>query len=733
MPLNQPLAELRRNLEAQIREGQLPEALDALLAEFSEFSETYRIVSALIARLNSAKKERSRFTISVEEYMRLESQVSADLLDLVARLKEKDFSPTSTHEEAEISTNNKGKFGTVLYRVPHLMTLQEITECIIRVAVDEASIRKGLDIDDNVEIKTQVEISDVMRAEIVDPEGETFKIISHNAANQLVRDTGITEWQFSVMPLRLGVHKLQVKVSIMEIVPGFPEPILRDVSVMETVTVVAKTSVAAPGSAVVAPKVEEISDYKLSDQIFAFQSTSTTHENYEINNSKSVEIQPEPSVPTSSNRSLRAVALFLAFLVIVPAATFAIVPDFPAYVVAIVRDTPEAYTDFIENHPNSPRLEKAYFYRAEASGQLADLRAYQEKFQNKGKFESKVLGRIAALETKSLEGIREQPDSLKIRNFVTVFPESERLAEVKQAVEARQENRQKLLAEVEDAYVSSVKAKPTETKVVAYLRDFPRQERLDEVDAAARSKPEVFQKVQPILEDAYLKKMEDNPTQMQSEQFIQKFPEPVRREKLEKILEKKPELKKEAVKKMRKLEEAKKTKVEVRSGSVEIPLSGKSEALKPGFQYQGDCFPYIKRNQMTTKGRVVETSFLKILERVNYSYTLQFIYSEKGIVGSIVSNAAAPLNLNDEIEFVIDNNPSLKFKFISITERLNAEPLVLRNTFNVSPDELELLANVSIKSFYIKDLKHKKIYKYEIQAVIKEELKNMIFCMRKNI
>ncbi|MBC7776229.1 MAG: hypothetical protein H7246_12405, partial [Phycisphaerae bacterium] len=159
----------------------------------------------------------------------------------------------------------------------------------------------------------------------------------------------------------------------------------------------------------------------------------------------------------------------------------------------------------------------------------------------------------------------------------------------------------------------------------------------------------------------------------------------------------------------------------------------KSEALKPGFQYQGDCLPYIKRNQMTAKGRVVETSFLKILERVNYSYTLQFISNEEGIMGSIVSNAAASLDLNDEIEFVIENNPCLKFKFISITERLNATPLVLRNTFNINPDELELLANTSIKSFYIKDLKHNKIYKYEIQAIIKEELRNMIFCMRKNM
>lgn len=539
------LAELRQNLEAQIREGQLLEALDALLVKLPYGSETYRIVSALITRLNSAKRERARNTISFDEYMRLESQVSADLFDLLARLKEDDFSPAST-PASTAESDKKGKYGTVLYRVPDVMVLQETTECLIRVAVEEAEIRKNLDIDEHVEIRTQVEISDVMRAEIVDMEGETFKITSHNAANQLVRATGITEWKFSVMPLRLGVHKLLVKVSIMEIVPGFPEPILRDVSVMETVTVLAQISEAIGGGPT---RSEETVDFKPNGQSFAFQSNSSVQTAYETNTPPAEEppYSPGPTNPPinqTTSRPLRALAMLLAFLVIVPAATWAIAPDLPAYMVAVIQDTPEAYADFIEKHPESPRLEKAYLYRAEVSGQLADLRAYQERFQDSGKYRAQIMGKIAALESKSLESIREQPDSLKIRKFVTEFPESERLAEVKQAVETRTDKRQELLSQVEEAYVSSVKARPTETKVTAYLRDFPKQEKLDEVDAAARSKPEVFSKVQSQLEDAYLKKMEENPTQIQAEEYLDKFPTPLRKEKFEKIMETKPVLKK---------------------------------------------------------------------------------------------------------------------------------------------------------------------------------------------
>jgi hypothetical protein len=252
-------------------------------------------------------------------------------------------------------------------------------------------------------------------------------------------------------------------------------------------------------------------------------------------------------------------ALFLGFLILAPAATWAFTP--PAtrdWWVASIKDSPEAYASYIAEYQqtDSPYLEKAYFLKAERTDQLADLRAYQDKYQFNGKYASRVMSRVEAHESGALESIRKQPNVMKIRQFAADFPESERLTDIKQAVEARQENRQELLNEVENAYVSAVKAKPTEAKVVAYLRDFPKQERLNEVEEAIRTKPEVFKKVQPALEDAFLKKMEQNPTEQQTEQFLEKFPEPVQREKFEKILDKKPAVKQKAVTRMKRMEAA---------------------------------------------------------------------------------------------------------------------------------------------------------------------------------
>ncbi len=559
MPLTQALPELRQNLEAKIREGHLPDALNTLLAELSDDSETYRIVSALLARLNLSNKERYRNTISSEEYQRRIDQVSADFFDLLAGLAEGDFMSKPASARATAS-----KQGSVLYRVPNTMPIQKPTRCTIRVAVDEDAILENIVLDEHVEVKSRVEISDVMSAELLDPEGGAFQISALNARTQLVKEAGYTEWNFNVTPLIEGVHQLLVKVSIMEIVPGFAEPIPREISLMETVTIVTDLFSAPEAAAKTeaAPSADPSSAFKASGQTFGFQSTQSQQGLYEVKYSKAVVEAPvtSESKSWSSNRGLRAMALFLAFLVLAPAATWAIVPE-PTrdWWVASVKDTPDAYENYIQKYEakGSAQLEKAFFYRAETSGRLADLREYQHKYQQTGKYEAKVSSRVAALESKSLENIRERPAQTNIRQFVADFPETERLTEVKKAVDSRSENRQELLAEVENAYVTSVKSRPTETKVLAYLRDFPKQERLNEVEAAVRARPEVFEKVQPMLEDAYLKQMEQNPTPKQAGEYLDKFPQPVRREKFEQILEKKPTVRKKVKEKMRKMEEVK--------------------------------------------------------------------------------------------------------------------------------------------------------------------------------
>ncbi|MCB0534872.1 MAG: formylglycine-generating enzyme family protein [Saprospiraceae bacterium] len=103
---------------------------------------------------------------------------------------------------------------------------------------------------------------------------------------------------------------------------------------------------------------------------------------------------------------------------------------------------------------------------------------------------------------------------------------------------------------LEKAYLQSIREQPTEQKVRAYLRDFPESERLPEVTEAAKSRPEVLEKVQPELEDAYLKRLEVTPTEREAEKFLESFPAPQKREKFEQILEQKPQIRRRVIDKM---------------------------------------------------------------------------------------------------------------------------------------------------------------------------------------
>lgn len=549
MPLAQSLPDLRRQLQEILTED-LAAALNALKDLLPEGSEKHQLVLALRARLNDANKERFRNTLSSDEYLRRVDTVRAECFDLIRDLEEADFEVKGKAASAKASA---AKQGSVLYRVPHRMPLRKPTICTVRVALDEDAILEDIVLDDEVRLRPRVEVSDMMKAELIDTEGEVFAIRSLSEAEQLVCDTGYTQWLFSVTPRIEGQHQLLVKVSMMEFNANLGKYVPREVSILETVTIVTETAVSdsddvplkatgeqftlgheAPRTVVPPPSV-------IPPPSPAFPPIST------VLTPPPDARRPSPAVP----RGLRAVAFFFAFLMVGTTATWALTPP-PTrdWWVASLKDNAEAYAGYIEKYKDSDakqHLEKAYFYKADKTDALADLRDYQRQYPE-GQFKMQVLEKIKTLEIKSVASIRQQPEAGKIRQFVRDFPESERLSELKQAAATRAE----LLPVVEEAYVYSIDAQPTRTKVLAYLLDFPQRERLPEVAEAAASRPEVLRSVQPDLENAFLQKMEQNPDAPQAEQFLKRFPVPTQRARFEQILEKKPVLKKQFLQKMEK-------------------------------------------------------------------------------------------------------------------------------------------------------------------------------------
>lgn len=120
----------------------------------------------------------------------------------------------------KVGTENTVIQGKLLYHIPNQMKLNEVLRCVVRISVNEQIIQRGLE-----NLKTQdrtIIISEVMKVlllEVATLSGKHFEIEAVTENKQFVRIKDIqnyTEWLFNVKPLKKGMHKLALKVYIVE-------------------------------------------------------------------------------------------------------------------------------------------------------------------------------------------------------------------------------------------------------------------------------------------------------------------------------------------------------------------------------------------------------------------------------------------------------------------------------------------------------------------------------------
>jgi len=503
MSLAKPLPALRQDLRALLIED-LPAALIALDELLPDGSEKKAVVTALRAALNQLNKDSFRGLIDPAAYALRLAQISARYADFLDALTEADFEPPAAKNGP-----SDVKRGSVLYKIPRRMPIRKPSICTVRVAVDEETLFDDLVLDDGVRLRKRVAVSEMMSAELLDTEGNVFKITPFNSARQRVLDTGYTQWLFSITPLIEGEHQLLVKVSLMEFDANIKEYIPLEVSILETVTIVTEGS---------APSDSEDTPLKSSGHQFSLGPTDPTTARHEPFTTKDI-VAPTETPERTTSKPLRAAALFLAFLLFGSSATWAFTPPVVRdWWVAALQDTAESYRDYIQKHgdsgPANPRLEKAYFRKAEKTDSLSDLRLYQERYPQ-GSYEQPVVERIARLEERAVTRLEQQPDSLKVRRYLVDFPDATRLPRVKQVVEQQLpiSQRTALLPAIETAYVRTLQVQATPQKFEQYRRDYPRMSRLTEVaQALAAAQPAVRQAIQPALDDAVVQKMQSATT-----------------------------------------------------------------------------------------------------------------------------------------------------------------------------------------------------------------------------
>jgi hypothetical protein len=113
--------------------------------------------------------------------------------------------------------NTTYDMGNVVYRIPSMMTVRTSYQVLVRISKSEVNIYENLN--GNVRT-TKIPLTETMQVNLIDDspsDNKSFDIIKDNDSIQIVDTTNsYTQWSWNVTPLRVGVGKLKVIISIIK-------------------------------------------------------------------------------------------------------------------------------------------------------------------------------------------------------------------------------------------------------------------------------------------------------------------------------------------------------------------------------------------------------------------------------------------------------------------------------------------------------------------------------------
>ena len=190
-------------------------ALKALKKVLPENAPRLNDVLSLEGRLNDANLGKLRGIISTEDLQLSNNRIRTALMELISALEPADFETRKPGLQIP-----RDKTGSILYKIPTSMVLGKETPCIVRLAFEEESIVRNIELTEDTKLKP-IRISTVMDVTLLDPNPvPAFSIRTLSTAEQFVEQGDYTEWIFFVNPLKEGTFSLMLKVSVVEIVLG---------------------------------------------------------------------------------------------------------------------------------------------------------------------------------------------------------------------------------------------------------------------------------------------------------------------------------------------------------------------------------------------------------------------------------------------------------------------------------------------------------------------------------
>ena len=314
-------ADLKRSLLQLLPDEGIGAVLIALKKALPESSPKFTAVFHLETRLNMANRDKIRGILSPEQLELTYNRISADLIELIDGLEEADFSAAGAH-----------KTGSILYKIPRTMQVEQEKRCIVRLAFEEDVIIQNIELTDAV-LKS-IRVSEVMEVTLVDPnEDPAFTIRQVNSTEQFLEKGDFTEWVFYVKPLRIGEYPLALRASVVEVVNGRDRK--KEIVLEETIHVVAEPE---------DDGFEETTTFKNAGYTFSYRPESEA-------------AAEEPSEKANTLRRL-APALLILFILAGGAWALGLRQEF-AWMLTQQEDSRNGYTQYLERYPEGRHRKQA--------------------------------------------------------------------------------------------------------------------------------------------------------------------------------------------------------------------------------------------------------------------------------------------------------------------------------------------------------------------------------------
>ncbi|TNE56561.1 MAG: hypothetical protein EP344_12235 [Bacteroidetes bacterium] len=420
---------IKKELQAQLVED-IAAALKAFQELLSEQSEKHTIVVSLLARLNSANKEKLLGTLSNDELQLEYNKIRAAMLELIEDLEEADLGMA---QPAGTKGSAAPRQGSILYRIPNTMPVKKPTKCVIRISIREDAIVENITIDDQVQLKQLYKVSETMEAEIVDPTGgKVFEISTVSEKVQLIDEEGYTEWWYYVTPQQEGSYPLVLKISIIELVNG--QPSSKELVMEEVVDIVTDGPVSdsdeigmkKAGIALAFPPLVAIGGGAGAAELPQAEGAQATQSG-----------AAAKSAGAAKWTLVQKVAAVIGVVATGAAGTWLLTSECTRdwWKAEYLDKNQEGYERFIAKHDERcPYYDPAVYKKMQFEDTPAGYRSYLYEF-SQGQFRDEARQALARLERDALEDFKRAPSADKLHRFMNTFPDCSDLDGVLEIVE----------------------------------------------------------------------------------------------------------------------------------------------------------------------------------------------------------------------------------------------------------------------------------------------------------